>query len=57
MSDVVGSTHPGTRAMVLVVEVSWSSAHQDHVSTAARGDRLAVPGTDLTIDVAELLGP
>jgi Uma2 family endonuclease len=26
------------------------------VSTAMRGDRLAVPGTDLAVDVGELLG-
>ncbi len=28
-----------------------------HVSTAVRGDRITVPGTDLTVDVDALLGP
>ena len=31
IADVVGRTHPGTTAMSLVVEVSWSSGHKDRV--------------------------
>lgn len=42
-----------------VVHVHRSPVDGGHrqVSTAGRGDRLTAPGTDLTVDVNELLGP
>lgn len=44
------------RDVVLVHRSPVGDAYS-HVSTAARGDRITVPGTDLVVDVDELLGP
>jgi Uma2 family endonuclease len=44
------------RGVVHVHRQPVADGYRD-VSTAARGDGLTVPGTDLTVDVTELLGP
>lgn len=44
------------REVVHVHRVPAGDGYRE-VSTAMRGDHLGVPGTDLTVDVGELLGP
>lgn len=43
IADVVGRTHPGTTAMTVVVEVSWSSSWHDRVRKLPLYGRAGVP--------------